>query len=353
MAEIAQIKTLTSLRGIAAWLVVLFHAREIVPMLPQLERALGHGYLAVDFFFVLSGFVIALNYRSVVDPFSGRAYLQYLSRRLARIYPLHFVLLTAYLLTPAAILIFSQSKALGERYGVASFVASIFLVQNWGFTEILTWNIPSWSISTELAAYLLFPAILLLVDRICAQRGGYLLTAVMITCLLSLFFWMSSLDNIGRSIPTHGLARCICEFSIGVMAAKYFTEFRASVAGMRFYFLGSALCACAIGAQLGLPNYTYIPVSFGLAVLYFASENGRDIPFLHWQPLVYLGDISYSTYLVHYLIKDWIKFCVVEVSLFDAAAYLLLVFLSSILLFRMVEVPGRHWFVKRTGFRFA
>ena len=104
------IPALTSLRGIAAWWVVLYHFREYLPSRwPEWLMALtAHGYLAVDLFFILSGFVLALNYaESFRDSLAGAAGFYRL--RLARIYPLHFVMLTMFLLNPLAIALFSAS----------------------------------------------------------------------------------------------------------------------------------------------------------------------------------------------------------------------------------------------------
>ena len=88
------IPALTSIRGIAAWWVVLYHFREHLPSgCPEWLLALtAHGYLAVDLFFILSGFVLALNYaESLPGDLAGATGFYRL--RFARIYPLHFVIL--------------------------------------------------------------------------------------------------------------------------------------------------------------------------------------------------------------------------------------------------------------------
>jgi peptidoglycan/LPS O-acetylase OafA/YrhL len=150
---------LTSLRGLAAWWVVLFHMRALLaPWLPGPVLAfLGAGNIAVDLFFLLSGFVIYLNYAERLE--SGRVSAkEFLFRRFARIYPLHLLILLGFLLYVSAALLFGSARIEDENFDY--FVASLFLVQNWGFTDALKWNVPAWSISTEFAAYLLFPALL-------------------------------------------------------------------------------------------------------------------------------------------------------------------------------------------------
>ena len=85
---VSEIRALTGLRGIASLYVVLFHYFQPLPLVGYLRTLLGHGYLAVDLFFVLSGFVMALNYGS---RFAAGAhwpeYRLFLCRRFARVYP--------------------------------------------------------------------------------------------------------------------------------------------------------------------------------------------------------------------------------------------------------------------------
>jgi peptidoglycan/LPS O-acetylase OafA/YrhL len=350
---VTQIDSLTSLRGMAAWLVVLYHVREWspFPLSGVTFTILGSGYLAVDFFFVLSGFVIALNYGLVVQQPSIRTYGWFLSRRLARIYPLHIAILGAFLLNPLAIMLFSTAKEPGARYDAIYYLASVFLVQNWGFTRGLAWNIPAWSISTELAAYLLFPLIGVAVSRICSSRAACLLLAILVSLLLTAAFQEASLPSLGNGIPTHGVARCLASFTLGVIAAHYFVNYQDQLRGQRRIFLTVALATFAACALLDVPNYWYVPGCFTLLVLYFASRDEDAPPLLTSKWLVYLGEISYSTYLVHYLIKDWVKFVSAGPGGPELAAYLGLVLLSSFLLYRYVETPGRSWLRRLLPFK--
>ena len=174
--EWGELLALTSIRGIAAWWVVLFHMRLLlVPWLPVgAIRVLDHGNLAVDLFFVLSGFVIALNYGERLAG-DWRATGDFLFRRFARIYPLHLLILGGFALYAGGAILFGSATLAGQDPGY--FLASLFLVQNWGFTDALRWNVPAWSISTEALAYLLFPVLVRLLPAIrrssrrCAPAG--------------------------------------------------------------------------------------------------------------------------------------------------------------------------------------
>ncbi|MFL5337706.1 MAG: acyltransferase family protein, partial [Geminicoccaceae bacterium] len=174
-----ELLALTSIRGIAAWWVVLFHLRLLLaPWLPSAAIALlDQGNLAVDLFFVLSGFVIALNYGDRLA--SGRAtptradIADFLFRRFARIYPLHLLILLGFAAYFGAAILLGSATVAEQDPGY--FLASLFLVQNWGFLHALKWNVPAWSISTEACAYLLFP--LLLRFAAPARRPSWLLAA--------------------------------------------------------------------------------------------------------------------------------------------------------------------------------
>ena len=96
---------LTGIRGLAAWWVVIYHFRDHYPDDPShlFSRVSGHGYLAVDFFFELSGFILALNYLHAFHNLNTRQAFHFLGLRLARIYPLHIFMLALFLLNPLAI----------------------------------------------------------------------------------------------------------------------------------------------------------------------------------------------------------------------------------------------------------
>ncbi|MFC7542487.1 acyltransferase family protein [Siccirubricoccus deserti] len=125
------IRALTSIRGLAAWWVVLYHVRELLPptMPPMLHAALAHGYLAVDLFFMLSGFVISLDYSTQFARLDAGQVRRFLLLRLGRIYPLHLVMLIAFVANPIAIGLFSAAGRVGERYAADYFLLSLLLMQ--------------------------------------------------------------------------------------------------------------------------------------------------------------------------------------------------------------------------------
>lgn len=332
--------SLTSLRGIAAWWVVLYHFREALGDVPALLQAvLDQGFLAVDLFFVLSGFVIYANYHHLFERITARAMGEFMLRRFARIYPLHFCILLLYLANPIAITLFSTAGTPGDRYSPGYFVASLFLVQNWGFLDGPRWNIPAWSISTELGAYLLFPLMALVLRRVASTLMRVL--GIVVSCVVIAWVYRTQgAESIGDEIASLGLFRCVTEFAIGVLIGGLLRS-GAITSGAQVPCLAGSLLLAILGVTAGWPDYFWIPVAFALLVAALVASPRSD-RWLSARLAVYLGEISYSTYLVHYLVKDWVKFLSRDVGPAQFTIYLASVLLLSMLLYRFVERPGRE-----------
>lgn len=144
----------TALRGIASVMVMLYHYRLAWPhgswLDGQTAFLISAEYM-VDFFFMLSGFVIALVYLPQAGG-SWRIWRDYMQSRLARVYPLHL----ATLLWMMALVAASGTFPADLRMET---LRNLLLVQAWGFQDQFALNYPSWSVSGEVAAYLLFPAL--------------------------------------------------------------------------------------------------------------------------------------------------------------------------------------------------
>ncbi|MEI9849679.1 MAG: acyltransferase [Sphingomonas sp.] len=198
-----ELRALTSVRGLAAWMVVLFHIRLSMPAVPEPVLAvLAKGYLAVDFFFLLSGFVIWLSYAGRIREGGPGAVPEFLRRRLARIWPLHlFVLGSAVLLA----LMLAATGREAAHFPFAELPLHVLLLQNWGFTSGLTWNDPAWSISCELGAYLLFPLLALAIDWRRVPAPAILAAIAALLVLLHAVFAAHGVvgDRAARADPLH------------------------------------------------------------------------------------------------------------------------------------------------------
>jgi peptidoglycan/LPS O-acetylase OafA/YrhL len=341
---------LTSLRGIAAWYVVLFHFREYLPNfgLPLLPEIWAQGYLSVDLFFELSGFVVTLNYLDFLNgrgSFTRRA-ARFLWLRLGRIYPLHIVVLCLMAINPLAIWLFSANGDPGNRYTLTYFLMSVVLVQNWGFSQNLAWNIPAWSISTEWFVYLLFPAYASLIRH--CKFGAW----AWVTCALALFGLLAAVSialgfQLGGELTQGGLLRCVLEFLIGSMVYCAWARIREH----HYALYGDwAVCASAVLGLayilLPIPNVAIMPGCFAL-IIYGLADTNAIVPRLLASPLLqWVGTISYSTYLIHYLVRDWVKFLVVHregPQISGTIFYLLITLVGSAIFYYTVEVVGRNW----------
>ncbi len=339
-----QLDALTGARGLAAWYVVFYHIREAFDdsVSPALISFFSKGYLAVDLFFALSGFVMWLNYGGKFERDGLSAAPDFFRRRFARIYPLHCVILTAMLAFVG--LLAASGRGDAVRYPFAELPLHFLLMQNWGFTGALSWNDPAWSISTEFAAYLALPLVALFLRR---MRNSAALNLICI-CLLCAGLWMlfasQGLTQLGENITGNGVARCLVGFFAGVMICRLWQG--------RARWVDWTVAAVATVAALlwttGLASeIAAVPALFAASVYLLAITSGLRGNPLSSQLLIHLGDISYSTYLVHFFL--WIIFKLLFVS--DPASVPIQVLLgfaaatyaASELLFRMVENPGRRW----------
>ena len=329
-----ELRALTGARGVAAWLVVLYHVRAAIPGLPgPAEALLAKGYLAVDFFFLLSGFVIWLSWNHRLRE-SG-AIATFLRKRFARIWPLNAAML-AFALAIALVL-----RATGRddpAFPLAELPLHVLLIHNWGLTDTLAWNDPAWSISAESAAYLAFPLLALAVDWRRWPTWSLLTGAAAI--LLALHLLMRGEPSLGSDIPRFGVLRCLSEFTVGgiVCALWLRNRNRAALSGL----LAAALMAAFV---LGAPETLVVPAAFAALLLALASAAGLRCNPLEWRVLHRLGEISYATYLSHFLLWKAFKLAVVSgpVTASQIAAYLALVLVASSILYDRVELPAQAW----------
>ena len=326
-----ELRGLTSARGIAAWLVVLYHIRLSIAGLPApLPALLGKGYLAVDFFFLLSGFVIWLAWHQRLHDGGTVAIARFLQKRVARIWPLHAVMLAA---AAALALLLAATGRRDPAFPVAELPLHLLLVQNWGLTSALRWNDPAWSISCELAAYLLFP-----------------LLAIATAVLLALHLAMRDQPTLGTDIPRFGLLRCLAEFTTGTIVASLWQRTRT----IRVPMIAAALLGATWRA--GAPETLVVPAALAALLLALAVHSaGPARPGPVERHLHRLGEISYATYLSHFLLWKAFKLALVRdpaaVSPWLIALYLLLVLGASAGLYGWVERPAQRrinaWPIRR------
>lgn len=275
---------LDGLRGLAAVWVFAFHLGQ------TWDKTWSVGYLGVDLFFILSGFVLSHVYLGRIN--SGADFRRFLQARIARIYPLHLVTLASTLLVVAAWPGFADSFPMPEhRFSAAGFLASLLLVHNWAYFLPGAWNGPAWSLSAEWASYLAFPCLLL-----AAARTTRPLTAA-IACVAALEVLLLLKGAGPDALGTPGMAR----MAFGALAGCL--VHRAYMLGARLAVLPATAAVVLALALAHLPDLGGLGVlAFPVAVLLAARGEGPLGRLCVSRPVLWLGKISYSIYLWHWLL---------------------------------------------------
>jgi peptidoglycan/LPS O-acetylase OafA/YrhL len=332
------IPQLTSMRFFWSIAIVYYHMRDYSSSIPQTGPILKL-HLAVDFFFILSGFILTLVYGERFKSDTASTY-DYLVARIARIYPVHLTVMLAFV-----VLVLAMSS-LGmefnaQRYRPIAFFWHIALLDAWGFDDSLTWNYPAWSISAEFAAYCLFPFIIGPIMRLRIPAAIISLLALCITFMLCNHL----LDITSRTI-NFSIIRVIPEFIMGMLAARL-SGTPSPTLHANFAFCLIALLVSGLLLYEAPDEYTVV---VSVALIGLAPHiSGPLRSLLSWRPLVYLGAASYSLYMVHAFVLS-IFYNAMKLPLLgsklpvpfrDGICLALTVIVAS-MLFHFVENPCRH-----------
>ncbi len=350
---------LTALRGIAALCVVVFHYS--VGSFPNLHLTdttffVGKSYLFVDLFFALSGFILMHVYgRSFADGPSKATLSPFLQARLARLYPLHLVLLGGFVLLELVKLAAGQG-AFGGSHTLATLPGSLLLLNAAGLYDTITWNGPSWSISAEWIVGLAFPLLVPVVARL--RPTGLL---VLYIATLAGFALLSAGPQHDLDLTSDwGVPRCFLGFTGGMVLYRVWRD-----GAPGWMATDAAALATAAGIVLAMHlnmRGVFIMPLFALLILCLAQNTARVGRVLGTRPMIFLGEISYAIYLAQILLLDSVHLGwrlatghEIEDAGFSALQSVGMIALMiaallplSILLHRRVEVPARGW-LRRAG----
>ncbi|MCZ2291205.1 MAG: acyltransferase [Burkholderiales bacterium] len=291
-----------ALRGVAAFIVLLFHFRDVTTSVGQALDArtafLSNGRIWVDFFFLLSGFILSHVYGKSVAaaPAAGRKTKEFYLARFARIYPLHIVTLLAMILVEVSAYIFRPEIAdafVNEDKQWPSILRHLTLTHAWVSLSHLQWNAPSWSISTEAFAYLCFPLLVLLLGH--SNRAVRALPAL--AAIIVYVHTFSTFDDIGEQQP---LLRCMAGFVGGMILYRIWLAYRSRLLAFVSPLQLSALVIAIIAMHIGL-NQAVAMIALAVLILTTADDSGPLARVLAWRPMLLLGTLSYSIYMTHWI----------------------------------------------------
>ena len=313
---------LTPLRGIAALLTVIFHVDIVLSifkgkLLDQNDSQLiSRMYLMVDFFFVLSGFIMCHVYAKYFDTTVNRHnFKKFAIARFARVYPLH---LFSLLLTTFFLFILYQwgvkvTPLIDAEHSVYSVVTNLLLLHSMNFHEWFTFTHASWSISVEWWMYMVFPFLVapfmklskpgrLLIAALCV--AGYLVIGYVLVPLVTVPDSLSFLRPNGTPpfrldvSYQFGFFRCLFGFVIGMMVYLSWKDNwgkKLFSSGYTVLILLAGLFTCMHFGVLDVFTVLFFP--FILLAAAYGNRNMNSL--LGTKPLQKLGDWSFSIYLIH------------------------------------------------------
>jgi len=351
-----KIHALTSLRFFAAFYVVLYHTLYLgfpgLLQVPLAVRAVSLGYISVSFFFLLSGYILAMVYIREGKPVNKR---NFYAARFARVYPLFLMTLVAD--TPFVLL--SRANQLGWHSAIprtaATFAAHLLMLQAW-LPNLRGIDQPNWSLSVETLFYVIFPFIAIPLWRL---RGLGLWLAALAMLIASQTAVTLLTPHLSVTTIKFQPLLHVCTFALGIVLARWQTLARQrhgqSPRRERSVILAFVVFAAAFAAVIYWENWLPIPnLNAGLlspifALLIWACSGSRSLParILSASWLVVLGEASFGLYLIHLPVLHCMEALHWEHSRALYPVYLATCVGLSLLSFYFVETPTRKWILKR------
>lgn len=289
------LNNLTGLRFYAAMWVFLYHFFPVYTTIPKIDF-FEVGYLGVDVFFILSGFILTYVYynKFFINQVTPTDYWNFVLKRFAKIYPLHFLLTLIFIpILYIAKYVFNQKTV---NIYPDTIIHNFLMIHAWNMSENYSWNFPSWSISAEWFAYLFLFAPLAYIFRI---RKLFLILLGILIISGFVFYWIDIPNYTLDRYTMNGLPRIIPEFTLGVLAGlvKIKLNFNKKIASLLF-LLGIVFLIFIYSYNLYFPQLCI----FGFAFIILSLSYKTYCDFLFGSKwLIYLGNISYGFYLTQFL----------------------------------------------------
>lgn len=333
----------TSMRGIASLGVVFFHLEtSLAPenQTDQFTMFVKNSFVFVDLFFILSGFILSMVYsHHLISSVNKKDIKLFYIHRFSRIYPLHIATLIF-----MVILVLYSSGGPSILKMIPDIVQNIFLIQAWGFTDQYVFNFPSWSISVEMFAYLMFP-IFAIYWR--TNLPIYLIVIFLSLFYVALYYSFGTL-HVGEKF---NLLRGVPSFLLGMVVYEY----RNTVTNKSFIFLTIIQLLTVFFViyimHFDLNLFLLIPL-FALLVLSTWEDRGLISKFLMPRWLVILGDLSFTIYLLHIPIRNTFYYLFPHLPINRSElsgqwifimAVLISTITTSFFIYHLYEMPARKY----------
>jgi hypothetical protein len=343
-------------RGIAAPLIAIFHFHIDSPISTSLF--VRHSWMLVDFFFVLSGFVITHAYAGRLPTAEVR--VTFFKRRFARLWPLQATMLGLFILLELYRYATTGIGFTGDRSVFAIFT-NLTLLQSMHFHEQLTWNTPSWVVSTEFYTYIVFA--MLCGEALTATRRVAAALFVIAGSLGVLIF----VSRYGmHETFDFGFFRCLYGFFAGVITYEAWRRWQPRM-GTIVEIAAAIIVVVYLLTAPGhaIAEYFAVPV-FAIVVFVFAGDGGAVSRLLAAPALGKMGQWSYAIYLVQMFIitlifsaldtsgsgltrmgSDGSEMVVLNAPVLSSVltfVYLGIVITAGALAWRFIEMPGQRLF---------
>jgi len=354
-------KPLDAIRGLLALAVAFYHCEWV--SIWTVNSFVENGYLAVDVFFCLSGFLMFRLYSEMSSMNEGHGFLV---KRFARIYPLHLFTLIAMLLFILVRFIAIKLGAVGLDEGevlplslaapdnIYSFFSNVALLQSMGLHDHLSFIHPAWSISVEFYTYIVFAALVIFFP-IKKTLHFIIIAATGVGIYAALAMVKPDLDI----TYDYGFFRCLAGFASGIIACWLFVQSKPLFERLshRASSIIEAIIAIVFIAWFclvdGALTFTIAPMMTALIII-FAHGKGSLSSIMSLAPFQYLGKISYSVYLNHFLIVNVMGLVSQRVfggyetmgvvtSELTSLVYLGLILISSHITYHIVEKPSAKY----------
>jgi len=353
-------------RGLAALFVALFHFGHDANALSVVRN----GYLFVDLFFVISGYVICSAYSTRLETTGDLR--SFLIRRFGRLFPL-LVFSTVLYVLAKNLLVWAKQEAIARGLGghleradfagylvpeLGEIVSTLTLTHGMGIFDRLILNPVSWSISTEFYAYVLFAAVCL------AFRGGTRLAVYVVLSVTGLAATIWAALHVHDCLQAgkcfditydFGFARCVGSFFLGALTYHFSRHVRLNANPLQLAGL-AGLVALFFVAEAWPMLVFASPLLFALLVFSVSQDTGFAATVLKSKPFQVLGQRSYSVYMMHPILMIFVEpfarrtqgTVLIAVAV---VAYLAILLLVSGWTYKFIEDPLRKWFNRIAGDR--